>query len=46
MKATLMKTTRWILFGNEENPLPKAEQRLLLLMGAILGAIAAFSFLR
>ncbi len=45
MKTTFIKAIRWIVFGNEENPLPQPEQRLLLLIGAIFGAITAFSFL-
>jgi hypothetical protein len=46
MKTTLIKATRWIVFGNEENPLPKGEQGLLLFIGAVVGTMAALSFLR
>ncbi len=43
--TNINKALRWIVFGNEENPLPKSEQRTLLLVGAVFGAIMAFSFI-
>jgi hypothetical protein len=46
MKTKFIKATRWIVFGSEENPLPKEEQRLLILIGAIFGMMMALSFYR
>ena len=46
MKTTLIKATRWIVLGSEENPLPKDEQRMLILIGVIFGMMMALSFYR
>lgn len=46
MTTNINKALRWIVFGNEENPLPKSEQRLLILIGVIVTFIMTVSFYR